>query len=152
MAWYKWNEIARGFAEYVQQFRLVLERGAVTIQLYYDERPTHDDHLLVIGLFGNDNHLGEASGVEIELIRKALHDTQMFELGFSLSADGCTWAMLIGERHSSLTTAAGKGFHKEMLKLHLEDVVWDSWRAASGDPVPETAQPELWKSAFSALK
>jgi hypothetical protein len=152
MAWYKWNEIAKGFADYVQQFRLILERGAVSIQLYYDEQPSQEESLLVVGLFGNDNTLGEASGLEVELVRKALQDTQMFELGFSLSADASTWAMLVGEKNSSLSTLVGKTFHKEMLKFYLEDLVWDSWRAANGEPALENAQPELWKSAFSSLK
>lgn len=149
MAAYKWNEIAKGFADYVQQFRLILERGAVSIQLYYDEQPPQEESLLVVGLFGNDNSLSDLAGQEVDLIRKVLHDTNLFELGFSTSSDSSTWAMLIGEKKPDLRTVVGKNFRKEMLKIFLEDLVWSSWRCVSGEPEPQPAQQG---SAFSSLE
>ncbi len=122
-----WNETARGVAEFVRQFHL--ERGALSVQLPAEHPSTgaHDSSLIA-GAFGNDYALGELAQYEVELIRTELRKAALEELGFGVSADGSSWAMLIAERADDLRTAAGKAFRQEMLAMLLGEVVWGAWK------------------------
>ena len=52
------------------------------------------------------------------------------ELGFALSPDGYTWAVLVQARQQPYQTAAGHVFQMELLKEALAETVQGAWRAA----------------------
>jgi len=121
-----WNNTARGVAGYMQQFRLLLERGAVSLQYDLEWAPADEDHPVVVGVLGNDNDCGNTGQREVELVRNRVNDANLQELGYGESADRSTWAMLIGsENHCQ--TASGKIFQEQMMKLFLDDLVWPAW-------------------------
>jgi len=128
-----WNETARCFAEYVNNFRTLVERGATALQFVHasaegDNDAWTEDMPLVLGVFGNDNESGYRALQEIELVRQELEEESLHELGFGTSGDGVTWALLIAPDLSPCQTQIGRVFRKEMLKAFLEDIVWRAWR------------------------
>lgn len=124
-----WNQTAAGLANYLRQFRSVVERGAVSIQVERDPNAhARKDDPMLISVFGNDHAYEDLAQREIELVRQALEEIGLQELAFGLSADGFTWAMVIGEKDNNLRTAAGRIFRREMLKYFLEDLVWNVWK------------------------
>jgi hypothetical protein len=132
-----WNETAKEFAEHMSQYRVLVKRGAVPFR-FLDETTQPGqlvDGPLVIGMFGNadsDAATGDPlSPLELDEVRERLRDQAVEELGFGVSDDGVTWALLFGADKGPYDTTAGKEFQKEMLKSFLEDVVWDAWRSVS---------------------
>jgi len=121
-----WNETARGIAGFMQQFRLLLERGAVSLQYDSEWAPGDEDRPVVVGVFGNDNDLGNTGQREVEFVRKRVDDADLEELGYGESADQATWALLIGSQNHC-RTASGKIFQEQMMKLFLDDLVWRAW-------------------------
>ena len=148
MTQHNWNATAKGLAEYVQQFRLFIQRGAVPVHIDY-EQPAfgEDDSPLVVGVFGNDQALGALANDEVEIIRQGLteltSEESLQELGFAVSEEGSTWAMLVGERMHLLTNA-GKTFRMELLKSFLEDLVWNAWQQVTERLTPEQTD-EPWR-------
>src|SRR5258707_6494862 len=107
------------------KYRLMVERGAVPF--WYGDGNGAAQAALVAGVFGN-NHDPQSAGdtrVErgVEQVRNRLHDAQMQELGFGLSDDGCTWAVLFEPEPDRFHTAVGREVQKEMLAIFLEDIV-----------------------------
>ncbi|MCI0642269.1 MAG: hypothetical protein L0Y72_11535 [Gemmataceae bacterium] len=125
-----WNETAKGFADYVRHYHPSVTRGAVCVQLDQEEQPSETEcNRFVVGVFGNDLALGELAYREIRLIRRELSATTLQELGFGASDDGAAWALLIAEQNCDFQTALGKQFRHELLKLSLEDLIWQVWHA-----------------------
>ena len=90
MTQHNWNATAKGLAEYVQQFRLFIQRGAVPVHINYDQPALGEgESPLVVGVFGNDQALGALAGHEVELIRQGLPELASEE---SLQ-DWFAWAM-----------------------------------------------------------
>jgi hypothetical protein len=136
---YSWSETANGLAQQVRKGYGFVKRGVVPLRFVDDtEQPPRfvDDAPLVVGVFGNDNYLwDDKTRREVELVRQRLRDLpEVAEMGFGLSQDGQTWAMLIATDRDRYHTQAGQLFQKEMLKAALEQVVWNSWRQVSGMP------------------
>ena len=121
-----WNNTARGVAVYMQQFRALLERGAVSLQYDLEWASVDEDCPVVVGVFGNDNDLGNTGQREVELVRNRLHEVNLEELGYGESADRSTWALLIGSDNHCQTTS-GRMFQEQMMKLFLDDLVWRAW-------------------------
>jgi hypothetical protein len=123
MTGYDWNETARGLAGFVQKFRFLVQRGVVPLQVEkkHAQREVDEDSLL-FGVFGNDE--GGAEHREAEAVRNHLHDDPtLHELGFGVSGDGATWAILIAAEQTHYQTAAGRACQRELLKISLEDAV-----------------------------
>jgi hypothetical protein len=134
MTWYDWNETARGLARQVRQFPTTVERGAVPLRLLDEStRPPRfvDDGPLVLGVFGNDAYLAdERARHAVAWLRQRLKDTEARELGFGVSDDGQTWALLVGTDKSRYKTAAGQRLQRELLKVFLDEAVWQAWQHA----------------------
>jgi hypothetical protein len=113
----------------------MVERGALPLRLVDETtKPprTVEDGPLVLGVFGNDCYLTDAKARrEVELLRQRLKDAEARELGFGVSEDGRTWALLVGVDRNRYQTEAGRGLQRELLKVFLEEAVWHAWQGAA---------------------
>src|SRR5438445_329946 len=144
MNWYDWNETAKGLARQVRQSRTAVERGAVPLRLVDEStRPPRfiEDGPLVLGVFGNDGYVTDTkSRRQVEYLRQRLADVEAHELGFGISEDGRTWALLVGAERDRYHTVVGKALQRELLRGFLEDAVWSAWHQAdTAAPVLSTA-------------
>src|SRR5262245_42465436 len=120
-----WSEFTAAFATYARSKLATNERGTLLI------RCTGDGTVLA-GVYGNDNYRANSRArQEAYLVRQRLREMSASEIGFALSPDGYTWAVLGQARQQPYQTAAGKLFQMEMLKQALEDMVQGAWRAAA---------------------
>jgi hypothetical protein len=132
-----WNAVATDLAMHARKHFSCLERGAVPVRLM-EEAPAAghflDDGTVIVGVFGNDNYLADFRvRREVELIRQRLRDAFAEEVGFGLSQDGYSWALLVRVDGGRYQTAAGKAFQKELLRAFLDDAVQNAWqRVAHG--------------------
>jgi hypothetical protein len=127
------NDIACGLAAHVRKNLTCVERGAVPVRLIEDTpglvRVVEEG--AVIGVFGNDNYIAEAKARrEVELTRRQIKDVGAEEVGFGLSQDGFTWALLVRCDDRRYRTEAGKALQRELLKIALEEAVSRAWRDA----------------------
>jgi hypothetical protein len=132
---YDWNETAKGLARQMRQCRITVERGAVPLRLVDETtRPPRfvEDGPIVLGVFGNDNYRTDATARRaVELLRQRLRETDARELGFGVSEDGLTWALLVGAERTRYQTAPGRALQRELLKCFLEEAVWNAWQHAA---------------------
>src|SRR5689334_21705537 len=127
------NDIACGLAAHDRKNLTCVERGAVPVRLVDDSAgPIRVmEEWAVLGIFGNDNYIAEAKARrEVELTRCRLRDCGAEEVGFGLSQDGYTWALLVRGDDSRYRTETGKAMQREMLKIALEEAVSRAWRQA----------------------
>ncbi len=134
--------VATDLATHVRQNWCFVPRGAVPVRLIEESNGRiHfvEDGTAVVGVFGNDNYRADAKARrEVELIRELLTDADAQEVGFGLSQDGFSWALLVRVNDRHYETQAGKTLQKELLKVYLEDAVSRAWRHACEDkPSPE---------------
>jgi hypothetical protein len=138
MNWYDWNETARGLARQVRQCAITVERGAVPLRLVDETaRPPRfiDDGPLVLGVFGKDNYLTDArTRRAVELLRQRIKMGEGRELGFGVSEDGLTWALLVGADRNRYKTAPGRALQRELLKIFLEEALTCAWQNAAEEP------------------
>jgi hypothetical protein len=135
MALHSLKEFAISLAVYARKKLHEVPRGALLIRCISDGN-------MIAAIFGNDNFRFDPKvRREVELVRKQLKEAEIDELGFGLSHDGFSWALLVKAEVSRYQTVAGKAFQTEMLKVYLEDVVWRAWRDACGvaPDLPELA-------------
>ena len=114
-----------------------MQRGAVPVRVVEEVlgRPSHflDEGAAVVGVFGNDNYIAEPrSQREVELIRRRLRELAAHEVGFGLSQDGFSWALLVGCDDRRYRTGMGKAMQRELLKITLEEAVSQAWDIANG--------------------
>ena len=132
----KWNEVATNLATHARHNFFFLPRGAVPVRLVEDDLATGrvlQEGNVIIGVFGNDNYLSDSRArQEVELIRVRLKETIAQEVGFGLSPDGYSWALIVTADTQKYGTAVGKAFHRELLKSSLEDAVEQAWRKVAG--------------------
>ena len=133
------NDIARGLAAHVRKNLTCIERGAVPVRLVEDvPNPLHVVEAgTVLGIFGNDNYIAEVKARrEVELTRHRVRELGGGEVGFGLSQDGFTWALLVRCDDSRYQTSAGRVLQRELLKITLEEAVARAWRlACDADPI-----------------
>jgi hypothetical protein len=126
--------VATDLAAHVRQNWCFVPRGAVPVRLIEESDGRIrfvEDGTAVVGVFGNDNYQADAKARrEVELIRAQLQDTDAEEVGFGLSQDGFSWALLVRVNEARYQTAVGKTLQKELLKIYLEDAVSRAWRHA----------------------
>ena len=120
-------------ATYVRRRLAAQERGALVVQ------GTADDEL-VLAVFGNDRYrFNKRVNSEVEWVRRRLTAAGARELGFGVSEDGSSWALLFEAEPDRFHTAAGRMFQRELLAIHLEEVVWDAWRSVTVKPAEAVA-------------
>jgi hypothetical protein len=123
MTGYDWNETARGLAGFVQKFRFLIQRGVVPLQVE-SEPGNQAGGCLLFGIFGTDREEAGFEHCEAGAVRHELQDDPaLHELGFGVSGDGATWAMLIATDQSHYQTGAGRALQRELLRIFLEDAV-----------------------------
>lgn len=127
-----WNALATGLAAYAREFLPDVRRGAMGLRL-----PRGVGH--VNGVFGNDGYAEDTRvKTEIAALREELQEAGLDELGFGLSEDGHSWALLVGSGRSQHQTSNG-GIPAEALVAFLDDAVWTAWRMACGLPPLEAS-------------
>ena len=72
-----------------------------------------------------------ASQREVELIRRRLRELAAQEIGFGLSQDGFSWALLVSCDDRRYKTSPGKAMQRELLKITLEEAVSQAWEIAN---------------------
>ena len=132
------NEFAGALAMYTRKKMDTVNRGALLVRCV-------GDGSMIAAVFGNDNfRFDQKVRREVELVRGQLAEASIQELGFGLSHDGHSWALLVRADTQQYKTDLGKAFQVEMLKIFLDDIVWRSWWNACGVPAdsPERRLPE----------
>jgi hypothetical protein len=120
------NDFATILALYARKNLAAAPRGTLLI------RSTRDGSMAV-GVFGNDNYILDGkSRREAELVRRQLKEAAIEELGFGLSYDGYTWALLARPDDQRYQTVVGKMLQAELLKVRIEEMVEKAWEAAGG--------------------
>ncbi len=90
-----------------------------------------DDKSIIIALFGNEDYKTiDQIQKEIDGFRLDIVETGNQVLGFGLSADGLTWALIIKPDLERNQTIPAKVFQMEMLKSLIEDLVTGNRSAA----------------------
>jgi hypothetical protein len=113
-------------AMYVKKQMAGTPRGAILIRCLTDAT-------MVGAVFGNDNYMADGNTRrEVDLVRQELAHHGVTELGFGLTPDGSTWALLASPEKDPYQTAAGKAFHLELFRIFLDDAVQQAWCSASG--------------------
>jgi hypothetical protein len=127
------NDVACGLAAHVRKNLTCVERGAVPVRLVEDTAGPirFVEEGAVIGVFGNDNYVAEAKARrEVELTRQRIREVGAEEVGFGLSHDGFTWAILVRCDGRRYRTEAGRALQRELLKVALDEAVSRAWRDA----------------------
>src|SRR5262249_36913334 len=124
MAQRNWTEFTNALAMYARQRLATVDRGTVMIRCT-------GDGALIAGVFGNDNYArDDRSRREATLVRRRLREMSAEELGFAISPDGHTWAVLVQTSQNPYHREAAKVCQMEMLKSALEDMVQGAWKSA----------------------
>jgi hypothetical protein len=90
-----------------------------------------DDKSVIIALFGNENRKTmDQIQKEIDGFRLDIVETGNQVLGFGLSPDGLSWALIIKPDLDRNQTIPAKVFQMEMLKSFIEDLVTGNRSAA----------------------
>ena len=93
-------------------------------------------------VFGNDRYLANhLAKKEVGLVREHLRDEGLEEVGFGLSHDGQSWALLIRTDFEGLQTATARALRTEMYRAYLEELLWAAWRSACGATTDEAQWP-----------
>jgi hypothetical protein len=99
------------------------ERGALLVE-------GTPDGGLVLGLFGNDRcRSHQRANREVGLVRRWLTAAGARHLGFGVSPDGRSWAMLLWI-DCPYHTPPGRAFYAEMAVAEVEEELDRAWRAA----------------------
>ena len=126
---------AANLATFVRLRMAEVPRSALVV------RCTGDGSMLG-AVFGNDRYLANhLAKKEVGLIRQHLKDAGLEELGFGLSHDGQSWALLVRTDYEGLHTTSAKAFRSEMYRAYLEELVWAAWRTACGASVEDAQWP-----------
>jgi hypothetical protein len=111
-------------ATYVRQQLPARQRGALVVH------GTADGDI-VLAVFGNDRYQRDMRvNQEVELVRRWLTAAGARELGFGISPDGHSWAMLLEIDNRRYRTPAGRAFYAEMVRVEVEEEVDRAWVAA----------------------
>lgn len=97
-------DLATALATFAQKKLAFAPRGSLLIHCVGDGSK-------LVGIFGNDNYLADRRARrEVELVRRRLASEQVKELGFGLSHDGQSWALLFQADAPAARTPAGRAF------------------------------------------
>jgi hypothetical protein len=130
------NLSANILARFARENLFGIQRAAFRIRYSNEET-------VAVAVFGNDHYsTDEQVRREVDLIRERLKDASIAEVGFGLSPDGVTWALLLKVGNDVCQTVAGRAFQVEMVKALLDDIITGAWRAA-GDLSPDSAVWQL---------
>jgi hypothetical protein len=114
-----WNSVASEIAQYAKTCRPSAQRGSVSFPI--------GPHGAVVGAFAHDDYVkDQRSRREVDLLRCALSAVGVDEVGFCVSKDGGSWALLVDSSAPP-----------DRLRLFLEEAVTQAWQIASGTYAPE---------------
>ncbi len=131
-----WNALAIGLAAYMRESRPHVPRGALVIRL-----PRGTGQL--VGAFGNDGYTtDDRVRREVSALRRRLGKAAFEELGFGLSEDGHTWALLIRPGRPPCDPS-GVEIAPVGLTAFVDDAVWEAWRRACAGPAQEVSEKEM---------
>jgi hypothetical protein len=122
-------------AIYVRQRLPARERGALLVECSAGGE-------LMVAAFGNDRYrLDKRVNREVELVRQWLTAAGAREVGFGVSPDGHSWAMVLRVEERRYHTPAGRAFHAEMVRAEVEEEVQRAWVEACGTQRLSTPEP-----------
>ena len=131
-----WAPLANGLARYVREFLPDSRRGALPIRLPRGQGQ-------VVGVFGNDGYAADGRVKrEVAALRRRLREAALEELGFGLSEDGHTWALLIRPGRPPCDPS-GVEIAPVGLTAFVDDAVWEAWRRACAGPAQEVSEKEM---------
>jgi hypothetical protein len=126
---------ASNLATFVRLRMAHVERSALVVRCTADGT-------MIGAVFGNDRYLlNHLAKKEVALVREQLRQAGLEEIGFGLSHDGQSWALLIRTDVEGLQTATAKALRIEMYRSYLEELVWAAWRSACGSSEEEARWP-----------
>ncbi len=96
---------------------------------------------LVAAVFGNEPYEQEPTHQQVEDIRDWLREGEIEELGFGLSEDASTWAMILRLETERYDTEIGRKFYMEMVQARLDNVVHPEWRTGWQHNAAKAATP-----------
>ncbi len=134
MAQKDWDQFAGELTVHVRRHWPALHRGAVLM-------PCIDESATFALVFANNEAVfPEDVHPEVELIRQRLRGDGMDDLGFGLSEDGCTWALVVRIATQPCQTDAGRVLQRELLKIRLEEAVQKAWITVHSGEQPVLAR------------
>jgi len=120
----RWNSAAVKVATWLENVPRHSRPGAILL-------PRTPDGMIIAWLFDYDAAgLGESTRRELALLRQALEDAAVEELGFGFSPDGRAWSLVVRADQRHLRTEIGKAFHREMLADSLSKALLEAWLAS----------------------
>jgi len=97
----------------------------------------------LVGAFGNDGYTtDDRVQREVSALRRQLQEVVLEELGFGLSDDGHTWALLVRPR-TLPRDSPGFEIAPEALAAYVDKAVWAAWRLACAVPSKEASENEM---------
>jgi hypothetical protein len=107
------ESVATDLAQYAKTYRPSAQRGSVSLPIGTDRS--------IVGAFAHDNYVGDQrSRREVNLLRCALSAVGVDEVGFGVSKDGGSWALVVDSSEPP-----------DRLQLFLEEAVTEAWHIAS---------------------
>jgi hypothetical protein len=112
----EWLAVACSAADKANRTLRCRQRGSMLVALSGSAR-------VIPAVFSHDGVADGRGRRALALLRHALEEAGLCELGFGLSRDGLSWALLV--RHDETQDV-------ERLRAFLEDAVAQAWRLAGG--------------------
>jgi hypothetical protein len=123
-------------ATYVRHRFPARERGALLVECSAGGE-------LMVAAFGNDHFQSDKRvNREVELVRQWLTGAGAQEVGFGVSADGHSWAMLLCVPSGRYHTPAGRAFYAEMVRAEVEEEVHRAWIEVCSTSRRDARKPE----------
>jgi hypothetical protein len=122
-----WNVAAIKVATWLENVPRHSRPGAIVL-------PRTQDGVIIAWLFDYDaTGPGESIRRELAVLRQALQNAAVEELGFGFSPDGRAWSLAVRANQRHLRTEIGKAFHREMLADCLSTALLEAWLASHLD-------------------
>lgn len=113
-----WPALASVVAEQLRVRRPEVRRGSLPVLL----GESTDE--VVAAFCTEDGGPGTRGHQTLRLLRHALDEAGLQELGFGTTEDGVSWALLVRSEHPGGV---------RLLTTFLEEAVWEAWRLAEWD-------------------
>jgi hypothetical protein len=123
----QWNIAAVKVATWLENVPCHSRPGAILL-------PWRQDGAIIAWLFDYDaTGPSESMRRELAVLRQALQDAAVEELGFGFSPDGRAWSLVVRANQGHLRTEIGKAFYREMLADSLSKALLEAWLASHLD-------------------
>src|SRR6185437_9385405 len=99
----------------------------------------------LVGAFGNDGYTKDNRAQrEVSALRRRLQEVALEELGFGLSDDGHTWALLVQPR-TLPCDPPGFEIAPEAVAAFVDKAVWAAWQLVCTVPPREASEKKMDK-------